>query len=207
MDPYKVLGVSPNASDEQVKQAYRTLAKKYHPDNYVNNPIADLAAEKMKEINSAYDTIMNMRHGSESGSSYDSSAPNNSSGQYSGSGGGNPSYAVIRNNISYGNLDKAEELLMQISDRDAEWYFLMGSIYYRRGWMDQARDCFRQATSMDPGNPEYAAAYNRMAQQRDVYRNRGDYYDGGVSPCDCCSSLICADCCCESMGGDLIPCC
>ena len=200
MDPYKVLGISPNASDEQVKLAYRALAKKYHPDNYVNNPIADLAAEKMKEINSAYDTIMNMRNGSGNGSSSYSS-----SGDYSHNG--SSSYAVIRNNISYGNLDKAEELLNQITERNAEWYFLMGSIYYRRGWMDQARDCFKQASAMDPGNPEYSSAYSRMSSQRDVYRTRGNYNSGGTSPCDCCSSLICADCCCECMGGDLISCC
>lgn len=60
-DPYKVLGISPDATDEQVKAAYRELAKKYHPDNYADNPLADLAQEKMKAINEAYDTIMNQR--------------------------------------------------------------------------------------------------------------------------------------------------
>ena len=65
-DPYKVLGVSPSASDEDVKKAYRDLAKKYHPDNYVNDPLADLAEQKMKEITAAYDQIMDMRRGSQS---------------------------------------------------------------------------------------------------------------------------------------------
>ena len=60
-DPYKVLGVSPNATDEEIKAAYRELARKYHPDNYVNNPLGDLAAEKMKEINEAYDQIQASR--------------------------------------------------------------------------------------------------------------------------------------------------
>ena len=60
-DPYKVLGVSPGASDDEIKDAYRRLARKYHPDNYVNNPLSDLATEKMKEINEAYDEIQRQR--------------------------------------------------------------------------------------------------------------------------------------------------
>ena len=60
-DPYSVLGVKPDASDDAIKRAYRELARKYHPDNYQNNPLADLAEEKMKEINQAYDTITKMR--------------------------------------------------------------------------------------------------------------------------------------------------
>ena len=60
-DPYKVLGIDRNASDEEVKKAYRELARKYHPDNYANTPLSELADEKMKEINEAYETIQKMR--------------------------------------------------------------------------------------------------------------------------------------------------
>lgn len=61
MNPYEVLGVSENADEETIKKAYKELVKKYHPDRYINNPLADLAAEKMKEINKAYDMITNKR--------------------------------------------------------------------------------------------------------------------------------------------------
>ncbi len=88
-DPYSVLEISPNASTEEVKRAYRELARKYHPDNYQNNPLADLAEAKMKEINEAYDTIMRMREG---GGRARSTGP--SSGSYQGGYGATPLYML-----------------------------------------------------------------------------------------------------------------
>ena len=140
-DPYEVLGVSPNASDDEVKRAYRELARKYHPDNYQNNPLADLAEEKMKEVNEAYDAITKARSGGGStGGGYQGgySQSYGYQGQYSG-GGSSTSFAQVRQYINMGNLDGAEQLLRGISSKNGEWYFLMGSIAYRRGWLDEAR--------------------------------------------------------------------
>ena len=129
-DPYSVLGVSPNASDEEIKKAYRELARKYHPDSYQNNPLSELAQEKMKEINEAYDAILKARgSGSSSGSRYGGQR----GGGYGGSGSQTGPYAEIRTAINSGNLSMAENMLNNITDRTAEWYFLMGSVCYRRG--------------------------------------------------------------------------
>ena len=196
-DPYEVLGVSPNASEEEVKRAYRELARKYHPDNYADNPLADLAQEKMKEINEAYDAITK---GATAGQSSADSYARQSRGYGASS---NPTYAAVRQNINIGNIVVAEQQLNAIANRDAEWYFLSGAIAYRKGWMDEARRNYEIACQMAPNNLEYQQAL-RMFGAGNAYRRN---YRGGADGCDICTSLICADCCCESMGGDLIPCC
>ena len=125
-NPYEVLGVSPSASDEAIKKAYRELARKYHPDNYQNNPLADLAQDKMKEINEAYDTITKNRSGGSSGSS-GYSGYQGYSGQQSGTGSAD--FNRIRQMINAGQLDAAENLLNGVGTRSAEWYFLRGNIF------------------------------------------------------------------------------
>ena len=97
-DPYKVLGVSRDASDDEIKKAYRELARKYHPDNYAGNPLADLVEEKMKEINEAYEMIRRERNGSRS------SSPGSSGGSYdSGAGArGSASFGRVRELIAAG---------------------------------------------------------------------------------------------------------
>ena len=199
-DPYAVLGVSSNASDDEIKNAYRELARKYHPDNYADNPLSDLAGEKMKEINEAYDQIMNMRRTGKTsgGGAYNSSASS--------------SFPEVRTLINQGRLEQAQEVLdgVPLQSRDAEWYFLNGTVLYRRGWFDQAFTSFTTASRMDPTNMEYRNAVNNAQRQQGRQYNPYRTYGGnpsGCSACDVCSSLICADCCCECMGGDLISCC
>ena len=124
-DPYVVLGVSKNATDDEIKDAYRKLARKYHPDNYSDNPLADLAGEKMKEINDAYDAIMNERRNG-------GKSKNNS---YNGANASS-AFPEVRNLINRNILEQAQELLdgVPVGSRNAEWYFLNGTVLYRRGW-------------------------------------------------------------------------
>jgi hypothetical protein len=153
----------------------------------------------MKEINEAYDAIMNERRRRSSGGT---------DANYSGSS----NFADVRSLISKNRLEEAQELLDGVPPerRDAEWYYLNGTVLYRRGWLDNAYTSFATACRMDPTNPEYRAAFNRVQRQAggagpNPYR--GSPNMGGMSTCDCCTNLICADCCCEMMGGDLISCC
>jgi curved DNA-binding protein CbpA len=192
-DPYKVLGITRDATDEEVKQAYREMAKKYHPDNYAGNPLADLVNEKMKEINEAYDQIQNER----AGSTYT---------------GGTGSLADIRRLILEGRSAEAELMLNSIAQdkRNAEWNYLKGRVLLARGWYNDARKHFDAACYMDPGNSEYKSTQGELRRHERsgngrVYRQSGN--NSGCSGCDVCTSLICADCLCECCGGDLISCC
>ncbi len=193
-DPYEVLGVSKDASPEEIKKAYRNLAKKYHPDRYINNPLSDLAAEKFKEINEAYEQL-----------SGTNTAYQNAGSARTGAGKGQ--YAQVRNLINMAHIDEAEAILDSFSAHDAEWFFLKGLIFLRRGWHAQGLNFIRQAVNLDPRNMEYRSVLNQYMSQTHTYRQAGTNMQGGTSACDCCQGLICADCCCECMGGDLIHCC
>lgn len=210
-NPYSVLGISSGASDEEVKTAYKVLARKYHPDNYANNPLADLAAEKMKEINAAYDEIMKQR--SERRSSYQTggqqSGQYSAGGQYSGGGrsGGYSQYrgysqqsggqfSDIRRLINLGRIVEAEEVLsgVPVGNRDAEWYFLKGQVLYARGWLDEARRHFSTAASMQPDNFEYQNAAKQFENAAGGY----GYNGGSYVCCDPCTACICLNCLCNS---------
>lgn len=191
-DPYEVLGVSQDATDEEVKKAYRNLARKYHPDNYQDNPLADLAEEKMKEVNEAYDLITKTRSGG--GTSY---GGYNSGSAYQSYDYGNDGsqFAQVRQYINAGNIDLAEQILQGCGTKTGEWYFLMGSIAYRRGWLDEARQNYQIACRMEPNNMEYRQALGMMQNGGYSYRST-DVSGGQCDAMDCCTSLMCLNCLC-----------
>ena len=196
-NPYEVLGVPQGASMDQVNAAYRELSRKYADDS------SSSAQRKMEELNQAYDAIL-MSSGSSAGYSASSSQ------SYSA-----PDYSDIRSKINSGRLDDAQTILDGIPEysRNAEWYYLKGTIHQKRGWLEEAAKNFATASNLDPANNVYKMAYNKVNNARNGgYRterrqNNRKGSDSGCSGCDICTGLICADCCCECCGGDIIPCC
>ncbi len=197
-DPYEVLGIPRTATDDEVKSAYRKLAKKYHPDNYQNSPLASVAEEKINEINEAYDAINSERKG---GNTAGAQGYGNQYSNYRKS----TEYLNVRQLIQQNRIQEAENILdaVDANRRSAEWYFLRGMCYYRKGWSQQAASNFQTACNMDPQNQEYRSAVYNMNRQ-------GNYGYGGYNNnpqgsqctiCDVCTAIWCADCCCDCMRG------
>lgn len=199
-DPYKVLNIPPTATDEEVKHAYRELARKYHPDNYHDNPLADLAQEKMKEINEAYETVQKQRR---SGAAPDAAGygggERREEKRHSGNYGGSEASVMgqVRMAINRGDLSQAEMLLSRTRDHGAEWNFLVGVVCSYRGRMDEAKRYIETAVRMDPNNMEYRQALSRFSAGG--YRPAG-YRTGGTMTYDtnclqyCATLALCSMC-------------
>ncbi|MBQ1281593.1 MAG: J domain-containing protein [Oscillospiraceae bacterium] len=207
-DPYKVLGVSRDAQDEDIKKAYRALARKYHPDNYSGSDLADLAEEKMKEINEAYDQIQRERTASKGANTSSGAGGYRSSQSSSSYAGAAATLTRVRALINAGRFSEAGILLDSVpqGERSAEWNYLKGCTLLQRGWYHDAQKYFEIACYMDPANADYQAAKQNLGSTAGPY-GKTFSSTSGCSACDMCSGLLCADCLCECCGGDLLQCC
>lgn len=224
-DPYEVLGISPNATDDEVKKAYRDLTRKYHPDANINNPLADLAEEKFKEVQEAYDTIMKQRE--QGGSSYGNygygnggyqqkrySYNNNQQRGYSYNNQQNSGSVQFQRVYTYLNAreyHQALNMLAGIPNRTAEWYYLSAVANSGIGNNIVARDHAAQAVNMEPSNPQYQQLKNQLEWNGQRYQNHpytqgyGNNNDSCGTGNACCDFWV-ADTLCECMGGDLCSC-
>ncbi len=195
---YEFLGLSRGVSEQELMNAYRRIAGEIQNGAYSTEE----AQQRMDKLNWAYDTVLNEIRGT---SGY---ANNNYSGNQGQNNFNGSQFSDVRQRINAGRLDDAETILDGIHPqmRNAEWNYLKGIIHQRRGWLNEAFRYYQAACSMDPQNSEYAAAFNALNNNaRGGYKTARKSSSDGV--CDICTGLLCADCCCECCGGDLIPCC
>lgn len=231
-NPYEILGVSENATDEEIKKAYRRLSRKYHPDANINNPNKDQAEEKFKEIQQAYQQIMYQReHGGSQGSSYGGNSGyggNSSYGGYGGAGyGGFGGYGggyrqsssqdwsgedvhlqAAANYIRSRHFAEALNVLSGIENRTAKWYYLSALANSGQGNNVLAKEHARRAAEMEPGNREYQQLVQQLEYGGQWYQSMGENYGNPMSEMSdwctklCLMNMFC-NCCC---GGRMFCC-
>ena len=230
-DPYKILGVSRDASNEEIKKAYRALSRRYHPDANQNNPNKDAAEEKFKQIQQAYQQIMKEKEGGTAGGygpgssyggygnpyggGYNSYGGFGGFGGYGGYGGyqqqgqrqssSTDSYTsymtAAANYIRSGHYKEALNVLNNIHERTAQWYYYSAVANSGQGNNVAALEHARRAASMEPNNPEYQMLVQQLEGGGTWYRNMSGSYGSPVSTSDnfclklCLLNLVCNLCC------------
>lgn len=177
-DPYKILGVSPDASDEEIKRAYRDLAKKYHPDR---NPGDQEAAKKMQQINAAYEQIKNpekSRAGHDPFGGYSRQTENHSN-----------VFQAAAHYIRYGRFQEAINVLSSSQERNGTWYYLSAVANSGLGNQVTALEHIRRAVSMEPDNPEFLQALEMIENGGTAYRQTAGGFRGFSMRGDPCTGV------------------
>ena len=220
-DPYQILGVPRDATDEEIKKAYRKLSRKYHPDANINNPNKEQAEEKFKEVQRAYQDIMKMRSGDYTDDAGDRRTGGYGGGRgfwgfggygdfggYGGFGGagrgGSEGTDYLRSAAAYiraGYYKEALHVLEQVEDRSAKWYYYSAVANMSLGNNVTAREHAEMAVRMEPDNWEYQNFLNRINSGAYWYQERSAPF-GGMAPdagsmCMrlCIANMLCTACC------------
>lgn len=197
---YKILGLTADATEEEIENAYKTLKDKYSRERFYEGEIGNEAARNLTKVETAYHEIMaSKRTASSEEKTYD--------------------YSEVEKMIKSGNLNKAQDILDDFSDRDAEWHYLQSVIFYKKSWINESKKQLEIAMNMDPHNEKYSSSYAKLKQKIEYnskqfngganYNNQGagqpnDYRQMGGSDSNnclsfcatwCCMDMLCSICC------------
>ncbi|MBR1747838.1 MAG: hypothetical protein IJ735_06495 [Clostridia bacterium] len=207
-NPFVVFGLTEDCTQSELADAYNEQRKKYEDLRFEPGEVGADACAKLEEIEDAYACAQEILR-----SRFDIS--------YTGT-----DLSDVDTAIKEGRLDDAQRILDDCAERTARWHYLQSAVFYRKGWVNDALRQLDFACEMEPDNTTYSEARKTMREktQADSSTRRSFYGEEertgrsysdmdtasagrGCGICDCCSTLLCADCCCECMGGDLITCC
>lgn len=213
-NPFVILGVSENASQQEILDAYKKKRSELQEHLFDAGEAGDNAARKITELDDAYQSAMEI-----------------AMDRATVTGEGESTFEAVKQAIRNKNPEDAQKALDDISNRSAEWHYYQSVVFYEKNWLNDSKKQLEIALAMDPGNEKYSRALENLKKKIDgsrpydkegandiyhqstqqggsgrTYRQRqgGDVADG---LCAACQALWCADCCCECMGGDLIRCC
>ena len=208
LDPYSVLGVPRNASDDEIKKAYRKLSRKYHPDANINNPNKDQAEEKFKEVQQAYEQIMKEReYGSSSQNGYGGYGNYGGFGNYGNAGSSayqdeeSMRRRAASNYVQSGHFQEAMNVLDSLGQKNGEWYYLAAMANMGMGNNVKALEHIREAVRQEPNNQQYRMLLNRMEGGGSWYETQQGPFGGmpvaGDDMCLklCLANALCGMCC------------
>lgn len=199
MNPYQILGISSEATDDEVKKAYRTLSKKYHPDANINNPNQAAYTEKFKEVQTAYKTIMDQRKQGFTNQTYGNQG---SAGGYQYTGNDQAAFQEAAGFIQANRFQEALQVLEQIRTRNSTWFYYSAIAMNGIGNNASAVEYAQAAVNMEPMNLQYIMFLQQLQGRSGQYRSGQQQYGGRptASPINCCYTImmvnVLANCCC-----------
>ncbi len=210
-DPYEVLGVAKNATDDEIKKAYRKLSRIYHPDANVNNAGKAEAEEKFKEVQAAYQAIMNKDFSSGYGQTNQGFGGYGNYGDFRNFGGYEEGDIYLRAAVNYINsasYNEAINVLSSIKNKTSRWYYYMSIAYLGKGQTTTALDYIQTAIRMEPSNMEYQNLLMQIQNRSNWYQGMGQNYGMPTfQNTDCCNKLCLANLFCNLCCGGSGLCC